>query len=160
MQRRDFLKFSAALGVASALPLWSRAVFAADRPALPIPELLAADARSRIQLVVQAGKTTFGQHAATTWGYNGNLLGPALQLRKGKAVTVDIHNTLAQETTLHWHGLEVPGEVDGGLRASSGLVVNAASPLLLTSVRRPAGSTRISMAKRAIRWRWGWPVWC
>lgn len=57
MQRRDFLKFSAALGVASALPLWSRAVFAADRPALPIPELLAADARSRIQLVVQAGKT-------------------------------------------------------------------------------------------------------
>jgi blue copper oxidase len=42
------------------------------------------------------------------------LLGPALQLRKGKAVTVDIHNTLAEETTLHWHGLEVPGEVDGG----------------------------------------------
>jgi blue copper oxidase len=27
-------------------------------------------------------------------------------------VTVDIHNTLAEETTLHWHGL--PGEVDGG----------------------------------------------
>jgi blue copper oxidase len=64
--------------------------------------------------VVQAGKTTFGEHNATTWGYNGNLLGPALQLRKGKAVTVDIHNTLAEETTLHWHGLEVPGEVDGG----------------------------------------------
>lgn len=37
MQRRDFLKYSAALGVASALPLWSRAVFAADRPTLPIP---------------------------------------------------------------------------------------------------------------------------
>ena len=27
----------------------SRAVFAADRPALPIPDLLTADARSRIQ---------------------------------------------------------------------------------------------------------------
>ena len=114
MQRRDFLKYSAVLGAASALPLWSRAVLAADRPALPIPDLLTADARSRIQLVVQAGKTTFGEHNATTWGYNGNLLGPALQLRKGKAVTVDIHNTLAEETTLHWHGLEVPGEVDGG----------------------------------------------
>lgn len=114
MQRREFLKYSVALGVASALPLWSRAAFAADRPALPIPDLLTADARSRIQLVVQAGKTTFGANTATTWGYNGNLLGPALQLRKGKAVTVDIHNTLADETTLHWHGLEVPGEVDGG----------------------------------------------
>jgi hypothetical protein len=46
-----------ALGAASALPLWSRAVFAADRPALPIPDLLTADARSRIQLVVQSGNT-------------------------------------------------------------------------------------------------------
>ncbi len=36
MQRRDFLKYSVALGVASALPLWSRAVFAAERPTLPI----------------------------------------------------------------------------------------------------------------------------
>ena len=105
MQRRDFLKYSVALGAASALPLWSRAVFAADRPALPIPDLLTADARSRIQLVVQSGNTLFGAHNATTWGYNGNLLGPALQLRKGKSVTVDIHNTLAEETTVHWHGL-------------------------------------------------------
>lgn len=40
MQRRDFLKYSVALGVASALPLWSRTVFAAERPTLPIPDLL------------------------------------------------------------------------------------------------------------------------
>lgn len=114
MQRRDFLKYSAALGVASALPLWSRAAFAAERPVLPIPNLLAPDARNQVNLVVQAGKTAFGAHHATTWGYNGNLLGPAIQLRKGKALTVNIHNTLNEETTVHWHGLEVPGEVDGG----------------------------------------------
>ncbi|WP_333851371.1 multicopper oxidase CueO [Leclercia sp.] len=114
MQRRDFLKYSAALGIASALPLWSRAAFAAERPVLPIPDLLTPDARNQVNLVVQAGKTTFGPHTATTWGYNGTLLGPALQLRKGKALTVNIHNTLNEETTVHWHGLEVPGEVDGG----------------------------------------------
>lgn len=114
MQRRDFLKYSAALGVASALPLWSRAAFAAEHPVLPIPNLLTPDARNQVKLVVQAGKTTFGPHNATTWGYNGNLLGPAIQLRKGKALTVNIHNTLNEETTVHWHGLEVPGEVDGG----------------------------------------------
>ena len=114
MQRRDFLKYSAALGVASALPLWSRAAFAAERPVLPIPNLLTPDARNQVNLVVQAGKTAFGGHNATTWGYNGNLLGPAIQLRKGKALTVNIHNTLNEETTVHWHGLEVPGEVDGG----------------------------------------------
>ncbi|POT28547.1 multicopper oxidase CueO [Citrobacter freundii] len=114
MQRRDFLKYSVALGVASALPLWSRSVFAADRPALPIPDLLTADASNRMQLVVQAGQSSFAGKTATTWGYNGNLLGPAVKLSKGQAVTVDIHNQLAEETTLHWHGLEIPGEVDGG----------------------------------------------
>lgn len=69
MQRRDFLKLTAAVGMASALPLWSRAVFAASRPALPIPSLLAADARNRIALRIQAGKTRFGALNATTWGY-------------------------------------------------------------------------------------------
>ncbi|MBJ9838347.1 multicopper oxidase CueO [Citrobacter freundii] len=114
MQRRDFLKYSVALGVASALPLWSRSVFAADRPALPIPDLLTADASNRMLLVVQAGQSSFAGKTATTWGYNGNLLGPAVKLNKGQSVTVDIHNQLAEETTLHWHGLEIPGEVDGG----------------------------------------------
>ncbi|MGV4090749.1 multicopper oxidase CueO [Citrobacter freundii] len=114
MQRRDFLKYSVALGVASSLPLWSRSVFAADRPALPIPDLLTADASNRIQLIVQAGQSNFAGKTATTWGYNGNLLGPAVKLNKGQSVNVDIHNQLAEETTLHWHGLEIPGEVDGG----------------------------------------------
>ncbi|HEI9738347.1 TPA: multicopper oxidase CueO [Citrobacter freundii] len=114
MQRRDFLKYSVALGVASALPLWSRSVFAADSPALPIPDLLTADASNRIQLIVQAGQSNFAGKTATTWGYNGNLLGPAVKLNKGQSVNVDIHNQLAEETTLHWHGLEIPGEVDGG----------------------------------------------
>ncbi|HEF0007376.1 MULTISPECIES: multicopper oxidase CueO [Citrobacter] len=114
MQRRDFLKYSVALGVALALPLWSRSVFAADRPALPIPDLLTADASNRMQLIVQAGQSSFAGKTATTWGYNGSLLGPAVKLSKGQSVTVDIHNQLAEETTLHWHGLEIPGEVDGG----------------------------------------------
>ena len=114
MQRRDFLKYSVALGVVSALPLWSRGVLAAGRPTLPIPDLLTADASNRISLKVMAGQSTFGGKTATTWGYNGNLLGPALKLHRGKAVTVDIHNQLNEETTVHWHGVEVPGEVDGG----------------------------------------------
>lgn len=76
MQRRDFLKYSVALGVASALPLWSRTVFAAERPTLPIPELLTSDVRGRIKLSIMPGQSTFGGKTATTWGYNGNLLGP------------------------------------------------------------------------------------
>ena len=78
MQRREFLKLTAAVSVASALPLWSRSVFAASRPSLPVPELLTADARNRISLIIQAGKTQLGPHLATTRGYNGgDLLVPS-----------------------------------------------------------------------------------
>ena len=114
MQRRDFLKYSAALGAFSALPMWSRAALAADRPTLPIPALLLPDAQNQIQLNIQAGESTFAGKRAITWGYNGALLGPAIKLRQGKTLGVSIRNTLAEETTLHWHGLDVPGEVDGG----------------------------------------------
>ena len=75
MHRREFLKLSAAVSVASALPLWSRAVFAADRPALPIPPLLAADARSQVTLTVSGNTLCYwtavhgvSPEAATTGG--------------------------------------------------------------------------------------------
>lgn len=114
MQRRDFLKYSVALGVASGLLLWSRTVFAAEPSNTADPRSLTSDVRGRIRLSIMQGQSTFAGKSATTWGYNGNLLGPAVKLQRGKAVTVDIYNQLTEETTLHWHGLEVPGEVDGG----------------------------------------------
>lgn len=114
MQRRDFLRLTMAVAAASALPLWSRTAFSATRPALPIPALLTADTRQRLTLNIQAGRTQFGAHSATTWGYNGNLLGPALRFRRGQPATIAITNRLNEETTVHWHGLEIPGIVDGG----------------------------------------------
>ena len=114
MHRRDFIKYSAALGAFSALPLWSRTALAATRPALSVPALLTADVKSHIRLNINTGTTQFADKLATTYGYNGSLLGPALKLRQGKTVTVDIMNNLPEETTVHWHGLEIPGEVDGG----------------------------------------------
>ena len=78
MQRRDFLKYSVALGVASALPLWSRAVFAAERPTLPIPDLLTTDARNRIHLTIGAGQSPSAEKTATTWGYTRHTMVPAV----------------------------------------------------------------------------------
>lgn len=114
MQRREFIKLAAALGISSALPLWSQSALAANRPVLPIPPEMLPDANNHLVLNIRSGTTAFGARQATTWGYNGSLLGPALRLQQGKTVTVQINNHLAQDTTVHWHGLEVPGEVDGG----------------------------------------------
>jgi len=118
MQRRQFLKLSAALSAAGALPLWSRSLMAASRPLLPIPSLLMPDARGQYTLTAMQGTTEWNGKAVATWGYNGNLLGPAIRLQSGKPATVNIHNRLSEATTLHWHGLEIPGAVDGGPQAS------------------------------------------
>jgi blue copper oxidase len=114
MQRRHFLKLSAALGAAGALPLWSRSLMAATRPPLPVPALLEADANGLYSLTAMEGTTQWQGKAVPTWGYNGSLLGPAIRLKRGTTATINIHNRLKEATTLHWHGLDIPGEVDGG----------------------------------------------
>lgn len=64
---------------------------------------------------VQTGTTSFRQGINTrTLGYNGALLGPALRLRKGEKTRIDVQNRLDEGTTVHWHGLLVPAEMDGG----------------------------------------------
>jgi bilirubin oxidase len=47
------------------------------------------------------------------WAYNGTVPGPTIELREGDFVTVHFHNKLAQQTTVHWHGLHLPAVQDG-----------------------------------------------
>lgn len=118
MLRRDFIKLTAMLGASSALPFWSRAAFAADHPALPIPALLTPDAAGKIALNVQTGSMKWKAGMQTpTWGINGPLLGPAMRLQRGKDVAINVTNALPEATTMHWHGMEIPGTSDGGPQA-------------------------------------------
>ena len=117
MQRRDFLKLTAALSAAGLLPFWNSRALAAGRPALPIPDLLTPDIHGAVRLIAQPGVSHWNGKAVNSWGYNGALLGPAIEMTRGKTLRVQIDNHLPQATTVHWHGLEVPGEVDGGPQA-------------------------------------------
>jgi len=66
-------------------------------------------------LQVQSGQTNFiGNRLTQTLGYNGSYLGPVLRIRKGEKVNIRVDNQLSFPTTLHWHGLVVDGEQDGG----------------------------------------------
>lgn len=40
-------------------------------------------------------------------------LGPTIRLRRGQTVRIHIYNELPEDTTVHWHGLHVPSDVDG-----------------------------------------------
>src|ERR1700686_3540939 len=44
---------------------------------------------------------------------NGSVPAPLLRLREGDTVTIRVTNRLAEPTSIHWHGLLLPNEMDG-----------------------------------------------
>jgi CopA family copper-resistance protein len=44
---------------------------------------------------------------------NGTLPGPILRFREGETVTLNVRNTLAEPTSIHWHGLLLANGMDG-----------------------------------------------
>ena len=112
MHRRDFIKLLGILGASAALPFKTPQAWAAAQPSLPVPGLLRADVAWRIKIKIAEGSTFWKQAATRTWGYNGPLLGPAISVRRGQNVVMDVENALPESTAVHWHGLEIPGTSD------------------------------------------------
>ena len=44
---------------------------------------------------------------------NGTIPGPILRFKEGEDVTIHVTNKLDEDTSVHWHGLLLPGEMDG-----------------------------------------------
>ena len=86
-----------------------------DRP-LPIPPLGdAAKQGNAVKLKVTSGRHAFIKGKPTkSYGYSGSVLGPVIRLRRRDEVEMTVENALDVDTTVHWHGLLVPGDVDGG----------------------------------------------
>jgi FtsP/CotA-like multicopper oxidase with cupredoxin domain len=47
------------------------------------------------------------------WGFNGSMPGPTIEANEGDRVRFVFENRLPELTAVHWHGLEVPIEMDG-----------------------------------------------
>ncbi|MBU0726704.1 MAG: multicopper oxidase family protein [Alphaproteobacteria bacterium] len=47
------------------------------------------------------------------WCYNGAVPGPEIRVRQGERLRIAVENGLAEETTIHWHGVRVPNAMDG-----------------------------------------------
>ncbi|MEO7502855.1 MAG: copper oxidase [Gemmatimonadaceae bacterium] len=47
------------------------------------------------------------------WAYNKQVPGPQIRVTEGDRVRVILHNKLEQSTAIHFHGLELPNDVDG-----------------------------------------------
>lgn len=49
----------------------------------------------------------------TAWAYNGMVPGPLIRVTEGDKVKIIVKNNLAEPTTIHWHGIQVPNSMDG-----------------------------------------------
>jgi FtsP/CotA-like multicopper oxidase with cupredoxin domain len=49
----------------------------------------------------------------TAWAYNGMVPGPLIHVTEGDIVKINIKNNLTEPTTIHWHGVQVPNNMDG-----------------------------------------------
>ena len=79
---------------------------------LAIPHALDVDT---FQLVVDEHVHQFYPGVNTnTYGASAEYLGPTLIMHTGDTARIRLQNDLSQITTMHWHGLRVPGEFDGG----------------------------------------------
>jgi cuproxidase len=77
---------------------------------LPIPPLIDARRQNNaVKLTASVGIHEFlSGKPAKTFGYSGPILGPVLRSRRG-GVEMSVRNELGVATSVHWHGLLVPG---------------------------------------------------
>jgi FtsP/CotA-like multicopper oxidase with cupredoxin domain len=100
VSRRTFLASSGMATVAMAMPAW-----AAIPPTTRDYRLTAKPGETRL-----VGE---GHPATAVWAYNSAVPGPQIKARQGERLRVAVTNQLAEETTVHWHGLRVPNAMDG-----------------------------------------------
>ncbi|MGE8171051.1 copper resistance system multicopper oxidase [Pseudomonas putida] len=106
--RRRFVKGLAATGLLTGLGLWRTPVWALTSPGQPT--VLSG---SDFDLFIDQLPVNITGAAGTAMAVNGGLPGPTLRWREGDTVTLRVHNRLRQDTSIHWHGILLPANMDG-----------------------------------------------
>ena len=125
--RRNFLR--AALGGvgAAAVPRASHAGSGAGQmptdagvgvgvatPDLPTLSPTVEDGVKVFHLVAEPVRTDFMPgRPVDSWGFNGSMPGPTIEVTEGDRVRLVVENRLPELFSMHWHGVEVPFEMDG-----------------------------------------------
>lgn len=110
--RRHFIeRLSVATGAAS-LGLLSPKLFAADvgMSAAKTPEILSG---TEFDLTIANTPTAFSGRMQPTTSVNGSVPAPTLRWREGTTVTLRVHNRLPVTSSIHWHGVLLPFQMDG-----------------------------------------------
>lgn len=111
ISRRKLLTRAAALGAATAalpnLPVWAQSGTRGLPPNMPT---LSGE---NISLQIAKSRFTVGGRTGDAITINGTLPAPLLRLREGQNVRLAVTNMLGEDTSIHWHGILLPFQMDG-----------------------------------------------
>ncbi len=116
VSRRTLLRSAALTGGGLALaplfPAWARSGtqgigMASHNPA---PEVLSGE---QIALTIGDAHFTVGGRAGHACTVNGTVPGPIIRLKEGQKVRLAVTNTLKEDSSIHWHGVLLPFQMDG-----------------------------------------------
>jgi len=111
VSRRQLLRGAGRIGgglAASALfPAWAQSATQGG-PSAP-PSLSGED----IRLTIGHSSLKVDGRAGHAVAINGTVPGPLIRLKEGQTVRLHVTNTLKEDTSIHWHGLLVPFQMDG-----------------------------------------------
>ena len=112
ISRRQILRGAGAFGLLAAMerlvPPYVR-TSALAAAAQPLPSL----SGNTINLTIAETPFRVGERAGTAMTINGTLPGPLIRLREGQEVTLNVTNRLKETSSIHWHGVLVPPDMDG-----------------------------------------------
>lgn len=106
--RRTFVKGLTAAGIVGGLGLWRTPVWALASPGQP--NVLAG---SQFDLVIGETPVNITGKTRLAKTINGSMPGPILRWREGDTVTLRVRNRLKEDTSIHWHGIILPANMDG-----------------------------------------------
>lgn len=97
----------AGFGLAQALPAWAQPL--SKGLVRPLPTVSGND----IALTIGQVSVEVDGKVSRAIGINGTVPGPLIRLKEGQRVRLRVQNTLDEDSSIHWHGLLVPFEMDG-----------------------------------------------
>jgi CopA family copper-resistance protein len=110
--RRRFVQGLAAGGVLLGASAWPN-IAAARAPAATALGTAPVLTGTEFDLTIAETVVNFTGRPRTATTINGSIPGPTLKLREGDTVTIRVHNKLREDTSIHWHGILLPYQMDG-----------------------------------------------
>ncbi|HSJ77683.1 MAG TPA: copper resistance system multicopper oxidase [Erythrobacter sp.] len=114
LTRRRLIAGAGAASALAALPAWAQGhSMHRMRGGAPIRAGFDEVSGSVIGLAVGHGPRVVQGRKGHGIAVNGSVPGPLIRLKEGTSVRLDVTNHLAEDTSIHWHGLLVPFHMDG-----------------------------------------------